>query len=134
MRVTVTGGTGFLGGPLVARLVNAGHDLTVLTRRASRRSGIREIEWQPTGDVGPWASEVDGADVVINLAGESLAKGRWTAARKQRFRDSRLQATRSVVAAITQARKRPTARSSGAAPFSSATLSRSRRASSGLTA
>jgi uncharacterized protein len=109
MRVVVTGGTGFLGRPMVARLVNAGHDLTVLTRHAAGRSGVREVEWQPTGDVGPWASELDGADVVINLAGESLAKGRWTAARKQRFRDSRLEATRSVVAGIGQARKPPTA-------------------------
>jgi uncharacterized protein len=107
MRVVVTGGTGFLGRPLVARLVSAGHDLTVLTRHAGGRSGVREVEWQPTGGAGPWASELDGADVVINLAGESLTAGRWTAARKQRFRDSRLNATRSVVAAIGEAQKRP---------------------------
>jgi uncharacterized protein len=113
MHVVVTGGTGFLGRPLIARLRAAGHDITTLTRRASGRSGGREIEWQPSGATGPWARELDGADAVINLAGESLADGRWTDARKRRIRDSRLNATRSVVAAIAQAQRRPTALISG---------------------
>jgi uncharacterized protein len=115
MRVIVTGGTGFLGRPLMARLRGSGHEVTVLTRRANGRSGAREVEWQPTGGVGPWARELDGVDVVINLAGESIAQGRWTAARKQRLRESRLNATRSIVAAIGQARSRPGALVSGSA-------------------
>jgi uncharacterized protein (TIGR01777 family) len=50
---------------------------------------------------------IDGADVVVNLAGESIAEGRWTDARKQALRDSRLLSTRSLVAAIGRAARRP---------------------------
>jgi uncharacterized protein len=107
MRVILTGGTGFLGRPLVVRLRAAGHDVTTLTRRADGRSGGREVEWHPTGAVGAWVSELEGADVVINLAGEPLADRRWTAARKALVRDSRLNATRSIVGAIERARRRP---------------------------
>jgi uncharacterized protein (TIGR01777 family) len=58
---------------------------------------------------------VDGADAVVNLAGESIASGRWTAARKERIRDTRIRATRSLVAAIERASRRPTAFISGSA-------------------
>jgi uncharacterized protein (TIGR01777 family) len=115
MRVVVTGGTGFLGRPLTIALRAAGQEVTVLTRRANGRSAGREVEWQPTGAVGSWVSELDGADVVINLAGESLADGRWTAARKQHLRNSRLNATRSIVGAIGRARRRPATFISGSA-------------------
>ncbi len=115
MRVVVTGGTGFLGRPLTLGLRAAGHDVTVLTRRANGRSAAREVEWQPTGAVGSWVGEVEGADVVINLAGEALADRRWTAARKARLRNSRLNATRSLVGAIERARNRPAALISGSA-------------------
>jgi uncharacterized protein (TIGR01777 family) len=108
MRVVITGGTGFLGRSLVAHLRNAGHDITTLTRHPSGRAGRREVEWQPNGDAGPWASELEGADAVINLAGEPLAAGRWTAARKLRIRESRINATRSLVAALDHARNPPT--------------------------
>jgi uncharacterized protein len=107
MRVIVTGGTGFLGRPLVVRLRAAGHEVTTLTRRASGRSAGREVEWHPDGTGGSWVGELEGTDAVINLAGEPLADRRWTAARKRLLRDSRLQATRSIVGAIERARRRP---------------------------
>jgi uncharacterized protein len=56
--------------------------------------------WTPNGESGPWASTIDGADAVVNLAGESIAAKRWTAAQKQKILDTRVQATRSLVTAI----------------------------------
>jgi len=104
MKVVVTGGTGFLGTPLVEQLRAAGNDVVVLTRR---RAGPGQIAWLPDGTVGPWAGAIDGADAVINLAGEPIAGHRWTTAQKARIRDSRILATRSVVAAIHAAARRP---------------------------
>jgi uncharacterized protein (TIGR01777 family) len=107
MRVVITGATGFLGRPLAAALREAGHDVVALTRRADGRSGGREVVWQPDGTVGPWATQIDGAAAVINLAGESIAGARWTPARKALLLDSRTRSTRSIVAAIEHATHRP---------------------------
>lgn len=104
MHVVVAGGTGFLGGALVNRLRADGDTVSVLSRHA-RRAG--EIVWSPDGSVGPWASSLNDADAIVNLSGESIAGGRWTAARKARIRDSRLRATRSLVTALQQAARRP---------------------------
>lgn len=104
MKVIVAGGTGFLGTPLVARLRSDGHDVSILSRRPR---GAGEIAWSPDGTAGPWADAIDGAGAVINLAGESIAGGRWTAARKTAIRESRIRATRSLVNAIAKAPRRP---------------------------
>ncbi len=63
----------------------------------------------------PGPSAVDGAGAVINLAGESIAGKRWTAAQKQRILESRVQATRSLVAAIARATAPPPVFVSGSA-------------------
>jgi uncharacterized protein len=112
MRIVVAGGTGFLGQPLVGRLERDGHEVRVLSRRPG---SPKDVAWTPDGTTGPWAAALDGADAVVNLAGESIAGSRWTAAHKNRVRDSRLQATRSLVAAIRQAGRRPAALLSGSA-------------------
>jgi len=98
MKVVVTGGTGFLGGPLVESLRRDGHDVAVLTRRPPRRSG--EVQWAPAAGLDTWARAFEGAGAVINLAGEPIAEGRWTAARKRAILASRLEATSGVVAAL----------------------------------
>ena len=118
VRIVITGGTGFLGRPLAAELAREGHDVVVLTRTAAAAgppSGWRTVEWQPDGHAGQWRSEVDGAGAVVNLAGESIAGRRWTPRQKQRILDSRLLATRSVVAAINAAGTRPPVLVSGSA-------------------
>ena len=69
--------------------------------------GVREVTWQPDGTAGAWAEVLDGADAVVNLAGESIAEGRWTPARKAALTESRLLSTRSLVAAIDRAKTRP---------------------------
>ncbi|MBB5863816.1 TIGR01777 family oxidoreductase [Xanthomonas sp. 3058] len=111
MRLLITGGTGFIGQALCPALLHAGHHVTVLSRdprRASRRlPGISAVE------------TLDGvqADAVINLAGEPLAAGRWTDARKQRFRASRLGITGQLHAWIAQQppEQRPSVLISGSA-------------------
>ena len=109
MRIVIAGGTGFLGAPLTQTLAQQGHRVTVLTRtaRAADAGGANHVAWAPDGTAGAWAREIDGADAVINLAGESIAGSRWTAAHKQRVLDTRRLATRSIAAALEAARVRP---------------------------
>jgi uncharacterized protein len=123
MNIVIAGGTGFLGRPLATALVAAGHDVIILTRASSmsagdithKIAGTRSIVWSPDGTTGAWAAAIDGADAVINLAGEGIAERRWTDAHKRRVRDSRLQATRSLVAAIQGAATPPPTFISGSA-------------------
>jgi uncharacterized protein len=112
MKVVVAGGSGFLGAALVKRLETEGNEVRVLSRRPR---SANEIAWTPDGTAGPWASALDDADAVVNLAGESIASGRWTAARKARIRDSRILATRSLVAAMQRTARRPSVFISGSA-------------------
>jgi uncharacterized protein (TIGR01777 family) len=113
VRIVIAGGTGFLGAPLASGLRADGHDVTVLTRRASPQWG--EASWTPDGRTGPWATALDDADAVINLAGASLADRRWTTTRKELLRRSRLFATRSLVCALQRATYRPAVFVSGSA-------------------
>ena len=125
MRIVIAGGTGFLGRPLSAALLADGHDLVFLTRGpgtsrpadepAAPGGRARVVTWAPNGQSGPWAAEVDGAGAVINLAGEPIAARRWTAAQKARILDSRLQATGSLVRAVTGAALAPPVFVSGSA-------------------
>jgi len=107
MKIVVAGGTGFLGEPLVRRLVARGDDVTVLTRNPARVLAGRGLQWDGRTQ-GAWSAEAASAGVVINLAGENIAEGRWTDARKQKLIDSRLNATHALVEAMRRepARKR----------------------------
>jgi uncharacterized protein (TIGR01777 family) len=98
MRIVVAGGTGFLGRPLGRALEADGHSIVSLTRSSASEPGV--VSWQPDGTAGEWAQHLDRIDGVVNLAGESIGGGRWTRARKDRIRDSRVLATRSIVAAM----------------------------------
>jgi uncharacterized protein (TIGR01777 family) len=114
MTIVIAGGTGFLGRALCHSLISNGHGVTVLTRNAQPVPGARSVAWTPDGSAGAWASAIEGADAVVNLAGESIAK-RWTARQKQRILDSRVRATRSLVAAIAKAASPPAVLVSGSA-------------------
>jgi hypothetical protein len=119
MRVVVTGGTGFVGKRLIERLAARGDEVAVLTRdpdAASRRglAAARLAAWDPLGGKPP-ASFLASAGAVVNLLGESIAKGRWTSAKKQRIRDSRVIGTRNLVAGIAAASPPPRVFVSGSA-------------------
>ena len=110
MTILIAGGTGFLGTALSTRLRADGHRVVILTRRPR---GSDEIPWSPTerpaqdDPSAEWSRALDGADAVINLAGESIAGQRWTPARKHAIRASRAHATRALVSAINSATRVP---------------------------
>jgi uncharacterized protein (TIGR01777 family) len=105
VHVVLAGGSGFLGRALRARLVRDGYQVITFTRRP-RAGSTDEVAWQPDGTMGPWASALEGAAAVVNLAGAGIADRRWNDARKRALRDSRVLPTRSLTAAI-QAASRP---------------------------
>ncbi|MGA8809922.1 MAG: TIGR01777 family oxidoreductase [Thermoanaerobaculia bacterium] len=98
-RIVVAGGSGFIGEPLVRRLLARGDDVAVLTRNPSNVRAGHAIAWNPPSQ-GSWSDDVANADVVINLAGENVGGGRWTVARKKRIMQSRVDATTALVAAM----------------------------------
>lgn len=112
MRILVAGGSGFLGTAVTGALTGAGHDVAILSRQAhpesaSRTRGLRAINWDPDGSLGPWAENCGPIDAIINLSGASIGDGRWSPARKTALVASRLNATRSLVRLVEQASPRP---------------------------
>lgn len=99
MHVLVTGASGFIGSALVPVLTTRGHAVTRLVR-STPRPGQAEIPWDPAAhSIGTPALE--GLDAVVHLAGETIAQ-RWTAEKKARIRDSRVQGTRLLCEALAQ--------------------------------
>ncbi len=119
MNIVISGATGFLGRPLTAALAASGHHVTILSRGTSKTARdlpAQTIAWTPDGSAGgSWAAAIDRADVVVNLAGESIAGRRWTAAQKRLILDSRVLATRSLAEAIGRSSKPPAVFVSGSA-------------------
>src|SRR4051812_4827402 len=99
MRIVIAGGTGFLGQPLVRRLLSRGHQVAVLSRNPSKVVVGRGVQWDGHTQ-GAWTSEVASADAMVNLAGENVGEGRWTEERKKRLLASRTDATRAIVQAL----------------------------------
>ena len=109
MNIVVAGGTGFIGSSLLPLLRRAGHEVVVLTRdpeRAPPTPGVTRVRWDGVTQ-GEWTVYVQGADAVINLAGESIGGGRWTSSRKERIVASRVNATRALLEAIRRGEKGP---------------------------
>ncbi len=110
MRIIITGGTGLIGRQLCSNLVGDKHEVIVLSRSPDNvknaPAGIRLVQWDGKSAAG-WGELADGADAIINLAGEGIADGRWSSERKQRIRESRIHAGLAVVDAIKQATTKP---------------------------
>jgi uncharacterized protein (TIGR01777 family) len=109
MKILVTGSTGLVGTALVSALAGAGHTICRLVRPESvAQGGAKDgfnVPWNPaTGELGGAAV---GADAVVNLAGASIAGGRWTAERKALLRSSRVDTTRALVQALSKMAARP---------------------------
>ena len=90
MKVLITGATGFVGRALTAHLSALGHKVEGFSRPS---------DWNPDmGAINP--ARLEGVDAVIHLAGENIASGRWTSARKTRILDSRKKGTRLLADAL----------------------------------
>jgi uncharacterized protein len=110
MKILVTGSTGLVGSALLSELKQAGHTVCRLVRPGTSAETLRgsegfDVGWNPaTGELGAAAV---GADAVVNLAGASIAEGRWTAERKKVLRSSRVDTTRALVNALAKMAVRP---------------------------
>lgn len=110
--ILVAGASGFIGTPLVRALRDAGHHVTTLVRREPRTA--TEFRWSPgTRPLDP--AILDGADVVINLAGANIGKLPWTASYKREIRNSRVSATETLTEAMRHAAVPPALFLSGSA-------------------
>ncbi|WP_049570122.1 epimerase [Nonomuraea sp. SBT364] len=102
MKIVIPGGTGQVGTILRRALTAGGHDVVVLTRRPARDG---EVRWD--GETpGPWVAQIDGSDLVVNLAGRSV-DCRYTPANLRAMMESRVRSTRVVGEAIAAAARPP---------------------------
>ena len=105
MRIIISGASGLVGTALFPDLEQRGHEVVRLVR-PPHRPGESEATWNPAkGELDP--SVLDGADVVINLNGRSIGQGRWNAGVKDELRTSRIDATRTIAAAIGRCQSPP---------------------------
>lgn len=104
MKIVIPGGSGQVGNLLARHFIANGHEVVVLSREA-RDADWRVAIWDGS-TLGDWTREIDGADVVINLAGRSV-NCRYNDANRKAIMDSRVESTRVVGEAIAQSTQPP---------------------------
>ncbi|HMJ07810.1 MAG TPA: NAD-dependent epimerase/dehydratase family protein, partial [Pyrinomonadaceae bacterium] len=104
MKIVIPAGTGQVGTVLARQFVKDGHDVAVLSRKAVELPW-RVVRWDAE-TLGDWAAEIDGADVVINLAGRNV-NCRYNTENRRQMMDSRVRSTRVVGDAIAAAAHPP---------------------------
>jgi uncharacterized protein (TIGR01777 family) len=113
MRIVITGGSGFIGRRLVARLLEQGDQVLVLTRRLEQARRILgespNLKLLPYDPYQPqaWAAALEGYEGIVNLAGEPLASSRWTETKKKEIRRSRVETTQALVQALASLNQKP---------------------------
>lgn len=106
MRVAIAGASGLVGKALTESLAESGAEVLRLVRGEPRNSG--EVRWDPAAGV-LGATALAGCDAVVNLSGENVADGTWSAARKKRILSSRVDSTRTLVQAMSSMQQPPKA-------------------------
>lgn len=110
MRILITGGTGFIGTALCQKLIQRGHQLTMLSRQyRADQQAVRFIQNFAN------LTSLDGFDVVINLAGEPIFERAWSEKQKQKLRQSRLDITQKLVELCQNSQNPPSVFISGSA-------------------
>ena len=103
MKILITGSSGLIGSALVPVLIGDGHTIVRLVRRAP---GADSARWNPDdGSLDHGA--LQGIDAVVHLAGESIASGRWTRARKALILNSRVRGTALLARSVSALRDKP---------------------------
>lgn len=103
-KIAVTGASGLVGGALVPTLRRNGFEVLRLVRRATQADD--EARWDPDGGTIDTAS-LQGIDGAIHLAGDNVASGRWTEAKKASIRDSRVRGTKLLAGALAELSPKP---------------------------
>ena len=110
MRILIVGGAGLIGRPLSQALAAEGHEVIVLSRQPDQvkklSAGVKVQKWDGKSAEG-WGQLADGASAIVNLAGAGIADQRWSTERKQLIRQSRLDAGKAVMEAISAAASKP---------------------------
>jgi len=114
LRILVSGASGLIGSALVAYLSAGGHRVTRLVRAGrdpAPPAGLptASLVWDPHGAGFSSAAGLEPFDAVVHLAGENIAAGRWTAAKKERIRNSRVQGTTALAQALARLARPPRA-------------------------
>jgi uncharacterized protein len=105
LRIFVTGSSGLVGSHVVPYLEQHGHDVVRMVRSPQKAAEGKSIVWKPNA-ARVNASDLEGADAIIHLAGENIA-GRWTQRKKQAIHDSRVTGTRTLAEAVAKLDRRP---------------------------
>ncbi|MBM7650249.1 uncharacterized protein (TIGR01777 family) [Bacillus ectoiniformans] len=107
MKAAIAGGTGFVGRYVTEELLKEGYTVYILTRSAKNKKNtehIKYVEW--LNDKHP-ETMLEGVNVFINLAGQSLNSGRWTDETKQKIVESRISSTREIIRIMGQLNEKP---------------------------
>ncbi len=105
MKVLISGSRGLIGSALIPVLKKKGHEVTRLVRSRPMRKK-NKVRWDPAnGLLDP--AQLEGFDAVVHLAGESIAKGRWTVKRKAKIHDSRVQGTKLLCQTLARLKQPP---------------------------
>lgn len=115
MQILITGGTGFIGRRLVARLLSKGHRLTILSRQDAKDvHRVLSTEVEPVKSLSA-VKPSEAFDAIVNLAGEGVMDKRWTPSRKRQLLNSRIALTSELVDLIERMENRPDCLISGSA-------------------
>jgi len=96
VKIVISGGTGFIGQNLTNFFISKGYEVVILTRNESTVKGdVKYIKWEPAE--GKVSEKIEDVDVVINLAGFSIAAKRWSKPVKKELENSRIQSTKTIV-------------------------------------
>jgi len=105
LHIAVSGASGLVGSRLCTRLEAEGYRVSRLVRRQASPEADEILFDIPAGHIDD--SRLEGVDAVVHLAGENVAAGRWSPARKQRIRDSRVMGTRLIAETLARLERPP---------------------------